>query len=516
MTKKQSKSKIIIILVAVALIIGLIAHFSLNNNKKPIYVYSFYDGIVGMPDYIEGSNENSGFIVSDRVQTIMLSSTQTSLEVKVRNGQNVSKGDVLFTYDTTLSDLALNQKALEISETKLNLQTAKHDLEKINALNPSKPPKPPFDPTTALRHYDLSGKEYLAYYGDGNTPFNPMYVWLRSDGMLDQKFLEDSFEYLLDEDLPSGEKAQNEVYLLVHQTADDKNDGAILNEQNIKISRKKDATNNEVRLGYSFYVMDEEIGNIDTEKVYTKEEIALMKKEKLREINQLEFNVKVAEAEYNIMLKEADSGEVVSEYDGVITDLVSIDEAKSQNIPLMKVSGGGGYYISSNINELDLDNIHVGQQVIVNSWQSGQQYQGEVVEISKFPDANNYYGDGRNESFYPYKVLVSGEANFRDHEYVSLILDSSAASPGLYIDNAFMRTEGAINYVYVRNEEGKLEKRKIKVGRSLWGSYTQIISGITAEDWIAFPYGKDTKEGAPTLEGTAENLYGGGMMYGEY
>ena len=73
-----------------------------------------------------------------------------------------------------------------------------------------------------------------------------------------------------------------------------------------------------------------------------------------------------------------------------------------------------------------------------------------------------------------------------------------------------------MNYVYVRNTEGKLEKRKIKVGRSLWGSYTQVISGITAEDWLAFPYGKSVKDGAPTFEGTYENLYGGGMMYGKY
>ena len=511
MNKKKSK-KVLIILVVIALA-TLLAVFGLKSNKEAVYVYSFYDGIVGMADYVEGSGENSGFIVSDNVQTVMLSGTQTSVSVKVSDGQKVSKGDVLFTYDTTLSDIAISQKAIEIEEMKLNLKEARQDLEKINALNPSEPPKPPFDPKTTLVKWDLSGKEYLAYYGDGNSVTNPMYVWLKSDGILDEKFLEERFEWLNND--PANGEVQNAVYLRVHFTMDDRNDGETINEYGVKIERKYDAEGNE-RLGYSFYDIGEAEGDIDTEKIYTKEEIALMKKEKQKEINDLELNIKIGQAEYNLMLKEADSGELVSEFDGVVSNLVSIEEAKTQNIPLMKVNDGGGYYISSMMNELDLDKVQVGQSVIVNSWQSGQSYEGQVIEISKFPDTNYYYDSSRNESYYPFKVLVSGEANFRDNEYVSLTLDNSAQTAGLYIDNAFMRTEGAMNYVYVRNTEGKLEKRKIKVGRSLWGSYTQVISGITAEDWLAFPYGKSVKDGAPTLEGTYENLYGGGMMYGKY
>ena len=35
----------------------------------------------------------------------------------------------------------------------------------------------------------------------------------------------------------------------------------------------------------------------------------------------------------------------------------------------------------------------------------------------------------------------------------------------------------------------ELEKRTVVTGKSLWGSYTEILSGITAEDKLAFPYG---------------------------
>ena len=57
------------------------------------------------------------------------------------------------------------------------------------------------------------------------------------------------------------------------------------------------------------------------------------------------------------------------------------------------------------------------------------------------------------------------------------------------------------------NAEGKLEKRNVVVGRSLWGSYTEILSGITAEDYLAFPYGKDVRDGAPAVIADISELY---------
>ena len=45
------------------------------------------------------------------------------------------------------------------------------------------------------------------------------------------------------------------------------------------------------------------------------------------------------------------------------------------------------------------------------------------------------------------------------------------------------------------------------MGKSLWGSYTEILSGLTEEDLIAFPYGKTVKEGAPAQEGDVSDLY---------
>ena len=79
---------------------------------------------------------------------------------------------------------------------------------------------------------------------------------------------------------------------------------------------------------------------------------------------------------------------------------------------------------------------------------------------------------------------------------------------GIYLENPFLRTEQGKTYVYVSGADGKLEKRAVTTGKALWGSYTEVLSGITAEDLIAFPYGKTVIPGADTVESDLSELYG--------
>ena len=73
---------------------------------------------------------------------------------------------------------------------------------------------------------------------------------------------------------------------------------------------------------------------------------------------------------------------------------------------------------------------------------------------------------------------------------------------------AFILKEGSKSYVFLEGEDGKLEKREVVTGKTLWSSYTQILSGLSLEDQIAFPYGKDVKEGAPLNRAPIDELYG--------
>ena len=61
--------------------------------------------------------------------------------------------------------------------------------------------------------------------------------------------------------------------------------------------------------------------------------------------------------------------------------------------------------------------------------------------------------------------------------------------------------------MYVAGEDGKLHKREVTVGGYLWDNYAEIVSGITAEDRIAFPYGDNVRDGAEIKDGSLEELY---------
>ena len=57
---------------------------------------------------------------------------------------------------------------------------------------------------------------------------------------------------------------------------------------------------------------------------------------------------------------------------------------------------------------------------------------------------------------------------------------------------------------YVGNWPGVTVEKK---EGTLKGTYTEIRSGLTADDYVAFPYGKNVKPGAGTQEGDPSTLY---------
>ena len=113
-----------------------------------------------------------------------------------------------------------------------------------------------------------------------------------------------------------------------------------------------------------------------------------------------------------------------------------------------------------------------------------------------------------NVSYYPFTVFIDAEADLQEGSYISVMFSTATTEQGIYLENPFLRTEQGKTYVYVRGAVGKLEQRFVTTGKSLWGSYTEVLEGLSAEDYIAFPYGKQVKAGADTVESDLSELYG--------
>ena len=249
---------------------------------------------------------------------------------------------------------------------------------------------------------------------------------------------------------------------------------------------------------------------IDFGSGYTAAQIAEMRSQQEKTIKDLEFKIKMAEAEYKIALTEVSDGKVYARIDGEVVSVLTEEEARSSMQPILKVSGGGGFYVQGSVSELEKEKMQVGQEVTVNDWNTGMTHTGTVQSLGDFPSPDSgWNGMGNpNASFYPFTVFVEEEADLQEGRYVSIIYSTATGEHGVYLQNPFLRTEQGKTYVYVMGADGKLEQRFVKTGKALWGSYMEILEGLSQEDMVAFPYGKNVKAGAPAVEGDMSDLYG--------
>lgn len=580
----KTKNKILIALVAV-LLVAVIAVGLMIPRAPTEEVLVYPVSMVGYTDYYSTGSESYGVVTTDKVQTIYVSETQTVTEIMVYQGQQVKKGDVLYTYDTTLSDLAVERKDLSIQQMEINLTNAKAELKKLKAMKPMVITQTNTKPSQSTGKYDKSPSDYLKLntaYGGSGTAKDPLRVWLSQNAAVDDamiaglmgnrthvyvvfqltehdktnsQFVEQyGVRYTVSEVVPTDptdpgepsvptdpsdptdpsgseptETDPTEPSATEPAETDPPTTGAAQTQQETEAAegssgtvpaeapRTRAAARSVTRYVMTFFDPEEEQEEatpntqVDWNSGYTQAELVAMRNEKSAEIKELEFNIKMGKAELKIMEKEAADGKVVAEFDGVVASVLEPANAVELDMPMMKITGGGGFYVEGSVSELELDTIQLGQTVIVTCWDNGMTYEGVVAEVGSYPsEENNYYSSGAgNVTYYPYRVFIEESADLMDGAYVGLTYQAATQSGGvLNLQNAFIRTEGGESFVYVRNAEGMLEKRVIRVGASLDGYMTPVYAGLTEEDFIAFPYGNTIQEGAPTLEGTADDLYG--------
>ena len=566
MKRKSKGKKILITLVCLLLVasIGAGAWFvTAQKGGEPVNVFPFM--YVGMTEYWGDSQESYGYVETDGVQTVYLSGTQTVTEIFVEMGQEVKKGDVLMSFDTTLSDLALERKRLDVEKLKLQLEDAKKRLREINAMKPMVIPQPSDKPEEDVDLGELLTQPYyisetIEY--DGSAAEKALICWLHSGTAIEESIFEElllkALEYrainaekeepeestdpseeatepateapTVPSEEPSEpaedpteptvpEKLDEKFYVVFKVTEGNRELAVRTLWQGMFIIRDGDTGAYSFKFFDAYMVPDhtlspdeeaEEEPEIDFGSGFTAAQIAEMRASQEKTIKDLEFSIKMAETDYKIAQTEVSDGNVYAQIDGVVVSLLSQEEAEMMQMPLLKVSAGGGFYVEGTVSELDRDTLVIGQEVTINDWSTGMMYTGYIESLGDYPSADGYWNGLGNPtaSYYPFRVYVEESADLQDGSYVSILFAAADAQHGVYLENPFIRTEGGRSYVYVRGEDGKLEQRFVTTGKSLWGSYTEILEGLGEEDFVAFPYGKNVKSGAETVESDLSVLYG--------
>ena len=240
----------------------------------------------------------------------------------------------------------------------------------------------------------------------------------------------------------------------------------------------------------------------------TKEDIQKQIEEKEKEIKGYQLDLKGINLELKTMEKELGNQTVKSTITGVVKSVGDPEHPGANGEPLIQVVSSEGLYIQGTISELRLDELQVGDKLNGFSYDTGVSFTAEVREISPYPIES--YQEG-NASVYPFTAYIENAEGLNNYSYAELTIadgNGSNNATGITLEKPFVRTENGQYYVMIDDGNGKLKKQIVEISGMLYGSVYKISSGLTVEDKIAFPYGKNVAEGTKTEDGTMQDLYG--------
>ena len=228
--------------------------------------------------------------------------------------------------------------------------------------------------------------------------------------------------------------------------------------------------------------------------------------DKLMEIRSERVEIRKAQLE----LKKAEDAiakrTIRASLDGVVRNAGTLQDATSSKNKFIVVSGAMGMYAVGTINEMKRDTIHVGDIVKGTCDETGNEFTAVISEIMDYPTTND-------EDFYDFSMDVSN-TNSSKYTFYAYIEDTdgleegsatmkfekeASDSKGIMLMDVLVRSEeDGSSYVYVRGDDNTLKKQEVTVGKAtLYGMGKSVTSGLTYDDYIAFP-ADNISEGDPT------------------
>ena len=235
------------------------------------------------------------------------------------------------------------------------------------------------------------------------------------------------------------------------------------------------------------------------------------------DIAQAKEDLHEAQISYKEAKAEVDKATVKAKLAGTVTTAYSKGTLPTDGSAAIVVKAADGMYVKTSISEMELDSVKVGGTIKCVSSDTGDEYTAEVKEISDFPTADSSNGgdvSNPNSSYYPIVAFIKDADGLSPGGSVEVSYSSksmgTANENAVYLQKAYIRTEDKKSYVYLRDKKTKrLKKQYITVGKTMNGQYIEIVSGVTEDDNIAFPYGKNLREGVKTKisEDDSEMIY---------
>ncbi len=516
MKKKIIITVIVLLIVAGAATGGVFAYKSYQDKKLVADVTPVSNLNWG---YWGDEMNSYGTVTNDLSQDIHLDSGQVVSEVYVEEGQSVAIGDKLLAYDITETELNLEMKKLEIQGIENDITLAEKELAKLRATKPipetpqtpvappepETPPEPVPNklPEKTKNAYNYIKKGAKPYTGDGSEeePFRFLctkeaYVYGSYLNYLKKKSYTAIFE------IREGNKKKGTLISswtvngAAMDSVDDDSEWSVL--ERAEITDYDPAEDDPVE--------EEPVDNEPMEpEGYTAAELAKEIAAKEGELKDLDLDKRSAELEQKELEKAVENGVVYATINGTVKTVGDPANLPNDGSAFLTVSGSEGLYVTGDISEMMLDTIKEGQQITATSWESGMTFSASITEISKYPKSgSNYYGEGNpNASYYPFTAYIEDSTGLRNGEMVDMSMTvggDTSSQETICIEKAYVREENGRSYVYKADENNRLVKQYVTIGKMVYGQALIIQEGLTMEDRIAFPYGKTAKEGVAVKE----------------
>ena len=261
-----------------------------------------------------------------------------------------------------------------------------------------------------------------------------------------------------------------------------------------------------------------------------KDQIAELEKERknAKESERLEYTIQIQtvqldlkEAEINIKAKRDSvaQAEAMLENTVVVSPVTgrvqTVSESGTDNygnpVAYITIQKTGSYRIKGTIGELQQGAIMEGTRMEVLSRTDGSLWAGTVTLVDyESPSQENpnamYYGMATDEmgtpSKYPFYVELDGTDGLILGQHVYLQLEGQDEEiPGLSVSNVFIAYDDFGNPFVWADNGGKLEKRTVELGEyDMMNDTIAVLSGLSEDDYIAFPDMELCVEGAPTTK----------------
>jgi hypothetical protein len=230
----------------------------------------------------------------------------------------------------------------------------------------------------------------------------------------------------------------------------------------------------------------------------------MSKAERQAYVEQLTQQLRDSELQYRqlchdierLLTETSQNGTVYSTFDGVVTTLNR--DARSGE-PLLEVRGGTGKsVIRCLLGETELDKYPLGSELTGFSYDIGENVTAVVTFIGNMPVTENYSNGGNpNSSGYVMLLEVQGDVELPLYSYVEFTSYEPLSKTGaIYLYEAFVREIDGQDCIFIVRD-GFLKKVQVHTGRRTMEYIELVGSELTRDDLIAFPYGKNIRDGAP-------------------